>query len=132
MFFFQILYQRVNFQIHPEGGESISVSPLTSKALQEVGKDEREGERWMKRSCLCVCVCVERLLFFYTFSVCEIEHSYRKIHKTIMSNSIKCHEENTHEAVIRMKKPSSLLGVLPWCPLPIHLLTLLSPSREPD
>uniref|UniRef100_A0A8D1REX4 Neuroblastoma-amplified sequence n=1 Tax=Sus scrofa TaxID=9823 RepID=A0A8D1REX4_PIG len=31
----QILYQRVNFQIHPEGGESISVSPLTSKALQE-------------------------------------------------------------------------------------------------
>uniref|UniRef100_A0A8D1R776 Neuroblastoma-amplified sequence n=1 Tax=Sus scrofa TaxID=9823 RepID=A0A8D1R776_PIG len=33
----QILYQRVNFQIHPEGGESISVSPLTSKALQEVG-----------------------------------------------------------------------------------------------
>lgn len=79
-----------------------------------------------------VCVCVERLLFFYTFSVCEIEHSYRKIHKTIMSNSIKCHEENTHEAVIRMKKLSSLLGVLPWCPLPIHLLTLLSPSGEPD
>uniref|UniRef100_A0A8C2Y1J4 Sec39 domain-containing protein n=1 Tax=Capra hircus TaxID=9925 RepID=A0A8C2Y1J4_CAPHI len=32
----EILYQRVNFQIHPEGGESISMSPLMSKALQEV------------------------------------------------------------------------------------------------
>uniref|UniRef100_A0A8C3WRB5 NBAS subunit of NRZ tethering complex n=1 Tax=Catagonus wagneri TaxID=51154 RepID=A0A8C3WRB5_9CETA len=31
----EILYQRVNFQIHPEGGESISVSPLASKVLQE-------------------------------------------------------------------------------------------------
>ncbi|KAM9053224.1 NBAS subunit of NRZ tethering complex isoform 2-T2 [Megaptera novaeangliae] len=31
----EILYQRVNFQIHPEGGESISVSPLMSKVLQE-------------------------------------------------------------------------------------------------
>ncbi|KAJ1077714.1 hypothetical protein K5549_011041 [Capra hircus] len=31
----EILYQRVNFQIHPEGGESISMSPLMSKALQE-------------------------------------------------------------------------------------------------
>ncbi|XP_072794287.1 NBAS subunit of NRZ tethering complex [Vicugna pacos] len=31
----EILYQRVNFQIHPEGGASISVSPLVSKALQE-------------------------------------------------------------------------------------------------
>ena len=69
MFFFQILYQRVNFQIHPEGGESISVSPLTSKALQEVGKDEREGERWMKRSCLCVCVCGEALVLLHLFCV---------------------------------------------------------------
>uniref|UniRef100_A0A3Q1NAM6 NBAS subunit of NRZ tethering complex n=1 Tax=Bos taurus TaxID=9913 RepID=A0A3Q1NAM6_BOVIN len=32
----EILYQRVNFQIHPEGGESINMSPLMSKALQEV------------------------------------------------------------------------------------------------
>ncbi|XP_055421189.1 NBAS subunit of NRZ tethering complex-like [Bubalus kerabau] len=32
----EILYQRVNFQIHPEGGESISMSPLMSKALQEI------------------------------------------------------------------------------------------------
>ncbi|XP_019512177.1 PREDICTED: neuroblastoma-amplified sequence [Hipposideros armiger] len=31
----EILYQRVNFQIHREGGESISVSPLVSKALPE-------------------------------------------------------------------------------------------------
>ncbi|XP_007471273.1 PREDICTED: neuroblastoma-amplified sequence [Lipotes vexillifer] len=31
----EILYQRVNFQIHPEGGETISVSPLMSKVLQE-------------------------------------------------------------------------------------------------
>ncbi|XP_032352947.1 neuroblastoma-amplified sequence isoform X1 [Camelus ferus] len=31
----EILYQRVNFQIHPEGGASISVPPLVSKALQE-------------------------------------------------------------------------------------------------
>ncbi|XP_037669373.1 neuroblastoma-amplified sequence isoform X2 [Choloepus didactylus] len=31
----QILYQRVNFQIHPEVGENISVSPFISKALQE-------------------------------------------------------------------------------------------------
>uniref|UniRef100_A0A3Q1MF39 NBAS subunit of NRZ tethering complex n=1 Tax=Bos taurus TaxID=9913 RepID=A0A3Q1MF39_BOVIN len=31
----EILYQRVNFQIHPEGGESINMSPLMSKALQE-------------------------------------------------------------------------------------------------
>ncbi|XP_037384398.1 NBAS subunit of NRZ tethering complex [Talpa occidentalis] len=31
----EILYQRVNFQIHPEGGESVSVSPLISKALSE-------------------------------------------------------------------------------------------------
>ncbi|XP_058144004.1 NBAS subunit of NRZ tethering complex [Dasypus novemcinctus] len=31
----QILYQRVNFQIHPEAGENISVSPLISKGLQE-------------------------------------------------------------------------------------------------
>ncbi|XP_068420183.1 NBAS subunit of NRZ tethering complex isoform X2 [Eschrichtius robustus] len=31
----EILYQRVNFQIHPEGVESISVSPLMSKVLQE-------------------------------------------------------------------------------------------------
>ena len=38
----QILYQRVNFQIHPEGGESISMSPLMSKALQEVSLGERE------------------------------------------------------------------------------------------
>lgn len=34
-FLFQILYQRVNFQIHPEG-ENISVSPLAGKVLQEV------------------------------------------------------------------------------------------------
>lgn len=32
--FFQILYRRVNFQIHPEGGVSISVSPLNSKVPQ--------------------------------------------------------------------------------------------------
>ncbi|XP_077009351.1 NBAS subunit of NRZ tethering complex isoform X2 [Tamandua tetradactyla] len=31
----QILYQRVNFQMHPEAGENISVSPFISKALQE-------------------------------------------------------------------------------------------------
>ncbi|XP_029794135.1 neuroblastoma-amplified sequence isoform X3 [Suricata suricatta] len=31
----EILYRKVNFQIHPEGGESISVSPLISKALPE-------------------------------------------------------------------------------------------------
>ncbi|XP_030897016.1 neuroblastoma-amplified sequence [Leptonychotes weddellii] len=31
----EILYQKVNFQIHPEGGESISVSPLISKVQQE-------------------------------------------------------------------------------------------------
>ncbi|XP_066242241.1 NBAS subunit of NRZ tethering complex [Saccopteryx leptura] len=31
----EILYQRVNFQIHPEGGESIGVSPSLSKGLQE-------------------------------------------------------------------------------------------------
>nr|XP_058934214.1 NBAS subunit of NRZ tethering complex isoform X2 [Kogia breviceps] len=31
----EILYQRVNFQIHPEVGEGISVSPLMSKVLQE-------------------------------------------------------------------------------------------------
>ncbi|XP_059972902.1 NBAS subunit of NRZ tethering complex isoform X2 [Mesoplodon densirostris] len=31
----EILYQRVNCQIHPEGGESISVSPLMSRVLQE-------------------------------------------------------------------------------------------------
>uniref|UniRef100_H0WZ37 NBAS subunit of NRZ tethering complex n=1 Tax=Otolemur garnettii TaxID=30611 RepID=H0WZ37_OTOGA len=31
----EILYQRVNFQIHPEGGENISVSPLVSKSVQE-------------------------------------------------------------------------------------------------
>ncbi|XP_069925849.1 NBAS subunit of NRZ tethering complex isoform X1 [Oryctolagus cuniculus] len=31
----EILYQRVNFQIHPEGGEAVSVSPLMSKSLQE-------------------------------------------------------------------------------------------------
>ncbi|KAF0870718.1 NBAS protein, partial [Crocuta crocuta] len=31
----EILYQKVNFQIHPEGGEGISVSPLISKALHE-------------------------------------------------------------------------------------------------
>ncbi|KAG8524784.1 Neuroblastoma-amplified sequence [Galemys pyrenaicus] len=31
----EILYQKVNFQIHPEGGESVSVSPLISKALPE-------------------------------------------------------------------------------------------------
>nr|XP_060503222.1 NBAS subunit of NRZ tethering complex [Panthera onca] len=31
----EILYQKVNVQIHPEGGESISVSPLISKALHE-------------------------------------------------------------------------------------------------
>ncbi|XP_004686491.1 PREDICTED: neuroblastoma-amplified sequence [Condylura cristata] len=31
----EILYQRVNFQIHPEGVESVSVSPLISKALPE-------------------------------------------------------------------------------------------------
>ncbi|EAX00903.1 neuroblastoma-amplified protein, isoform CRA_d [Homo sapiens] len=31
----EILYQRVNFQIHHEGGENISASPLTSKAVQE-------------------------------------------------------------------------------------------------
>lgn len=36
MFFFQILYQKVNFQIHPEGGESINIPPLISKTLQEV------------------------------------------------------------------------------------------------
>ena len=48
LFFFQILYQRVNFQIHPEGGESISVSPLMSKVLQEVSQGEREEfERWL-------------------------------------------------------------------------------------
>ncbi|XP_032209160.1 neuroblastoma-amplified sequence isoform X3 [Mustela erminea] len=31
----EILCQKVNFQIHPEGGESISVSPLTGRAQQE-------------------------------------------------------------------------------------------------
>ncbi|XP_069350101.1 NBAS subunit of NRZ tethering complex isoform X2 [Eulemur rufifrons] len=31
----EILYQRVNFQIQPEGGENISVSPLVSKMAQE-------------------------------------------------------------------------------------------------
>uniref|UniRef100_A0A452VGD1 NBAS subunit of NRZ tethering complex n=1 Tax=Ursus maritimus TaxID=29073 RepID=A0A452VGD1_URSMA len=31
----EILYQKVNFQIHPEGGESINVSPLISKTQQE-------------------------------------------------------------------------------------------------
>ncbi|KAK2092028.1 hypothetical protein P7K49_028556 [Saguinus oedipus] len=31
----EILYQRVNFQIHHEGGENISASSLTSKAVQE-------------------------------------------------------------------------------------------------
>ncbi|KAM5262785.1 NBAS subunit of NRZ tethering complex [Ctenodactylus gundi] len=31
----QILYQRVNFQIYPEGGESASVSPFVGKAPQE-------------------------------------------------------------------------------------------------
>ncbi|XP_036737524.2 NBAS subunit of NRZ tethering complex isoform X2 [Manis pentadactyla] len=33
----EILYQRVNFQMHPEGGENISVSPLISRALHEEG-----------------------------------------------------------------------------------------------
>uniref|UniRef100_A0A8C8Z0R0 NBAS subunit of NRZ tethering complex n=1 Tax=Prolemur simus TaxID=1328070 RepID=A0A8C8Z0R0_PROSS len=31
----EILYQRVNFQIQPEGGENISASPLVSKVVQE-------------------------------------------------------------------------------------------------
>ncbi|KAI6056174.1 NBAS [Marmota monax] len=31
----EILYQRVNFQIYPEGGENITASPLISKALHE-------------------------------------------------------------------------------------------------
>lgn len=31
----EILYQRVHFQIHPEGGESSNVPPLVCKALQE-------------------------------------------------------------------------------------------------
>ncbi|XP_053443844.1 NBAS subunit of NRZ tethering complex isoform X2 [Nycticebus coucang] len=31
----EILYQRVNFQIHPEGGENINVSPLVGKTVQE-------------------------------------------------------------------------------------------------
>ncbi|XP_040848780.1 neuroblastoma-amplified sequence isoform X2 [Ochotona curzoniae] len=31
----EILYQRVNFQIHPEGGETSGASPLISKSLQE-------------------------------------------------------------------------------------------------
>uniref|UniRef100_A0A8C4LN66 NBAS subunit of NRZ tethering complex n=1 Tax=Equus asinus asinus TaxID=83772 RepID=A0A8C4LN66_EQUAS len=31
----EILYQKVNFQIHPEGGEGVSASLLTSKAPQE-------------------------------------------------------------------------------------------------
>uniref|UniRef100_A0A8C6AAF1 NBAS subunit of NRZ tethering complex n=1 Tax=Marmota marmota marmota TaxID=9994 RepID=A0A8C6AAF1_MARMA len=31
----EILYQRVNFQIYPEGGENIIASPLISKALHE-------------------------------------------------------------------------------------------------
>ncbi|VCW97562.1 unnamed protein product, partial [Gulo gulo] len=31
----EILCQKVNFQIHPEGGESISVSPVTGRVQQE-------------------------------------------------------------------------------------------------
>lgn len=47
LFLFQILYRRVNFQIYPEGGENTIVSPLISKALQEVsqaGREERVGK----------------------------------------------------------------------------------------
>lgn len=36
LFFFQILYQRVNFQIHREGEEGISPAQLLSRAPQEV------------------------------------------------------------------------------------------------
>ncbi|XP_060040131.1 NBAS subunit of NRZ tethering complex-like [Erinaceus europaeus] len=47
----EILYRRVNFQIHPEGGEGINVPPLTGRALQEdeagvAGSSSSDLLRW--------------------------------------------------------------------------------------
>ncbi|XP_054977538.1 NBAS subunit of NRZ tethering complex [Sorex araneus] len=47
----EILYQRLHFQIHPEGGESSNVAPLMCKALQEeeggvAGSSSSDLLRW--------------------------------------------------------------------------------------
>lgn len=80
--FFQILYRRVNFQIHPEGGVSISVSPLISKVPQrgkvllEGGKSSKGGCEWNEMESpnlryegrVCECVYVDCFISF----VCEM------------------------------------------------------------